>query len=85
MEDENKQIGSIAGNVDTQKAGSEQPMVRQHTLPESQIPAAECTQNEVPQIINKIVSIAREIGWLSDRKVPVESDSDEPVSQAASR
>ena len=82
MEGQAEQTDGISGSAG---AMCEKRELGQHTLPETQSAEAACIHNEIPQIIDRMVSIAREIGWLSDRKAPVESGSDEPASGAASR
>ena len=47
---------------------------RQDTLPDSQ-QYSTYVQEDIPQIINRILSIAREISWLSEIKAPVEHDT----------
>ncbi len=85
MKDQAEQSDGITGSDGKQAVRSEERELRQHTLPDTQSAKAACVQNEIPQIIDKMVSIAREIGWLSERKAPVESGSEEPASGAASR
>lgn len=52
---------------------------RQDTLPDSQPYSTNNVQEDISQIINRILSIAREISWLSELKAPVENDTIDPV------
>lgn len=52
---------------------------RQDTLPDSQPYSTNNVQEDISQIINRILSIAREISWLSELKAPVENDTIVPV------
>lgn len=50
-------------------------IVRPDTLPDNQQHSTNNVQEDISQIINRILSIAREISWLSERKAPVENDN----------
>lgn len=76
---------TAARQVDSKNTSSADSADKQETLPDSQNGQETCGSEEVRQIINRILTIAQEIGWLSERKVPVENDSIEAVSPGTSR
>lgn len=55
--------------------------VKQDTLPGSQDAQAKYVQDDLSSIIDRMLSIAKEICVLSEHKVPAESDSTDAVPQ----
>lgn len=58
---------------------------RQETQPTNQAASATEFEEDVHQIIKKITSIAQEIGWLAERKAPVENASTVSASKITSQ
>lgn len=70
-------------NKDCTKAANE---IKQKTLPTRQTRSEKYyMQDDIPHIISRILTLAREIGCLSEYKVPVENDSNISAPQKVSR
>jgi len=72
------------GKVNNKISKIEDIAMRQDTLPDSQN-ESQNVQDDIRPIINRILSIAKEIGWLSEHKAPVENDNVKPISRVFSQ
>ncbi len=68
-------------NYNSSKAST----IGQNFLPDSQQKSAKNDQDDITQIINRILTLAREISCLSEHKSPVENDSIKTDPQIISR
>lgn len=77
------ELESVKSNVTVDSKNSKIETIRQDALPDSQSgkPQHPYTNEDTRQIIDKILSIAKEIGWLCERKSPLESDSAQPLAK----
>ncbi|MBP2634509.1 MAG: hypothetical protein H6Q72_416 [Firmicutes bacterium] len=76
----------VVGEMDVQNSKKQDSvMSRQDSLPDNQYHSTNNVQEDISQIINRILSIAREISWLSERKAPVENDNISSVSRIVTR
>lgn len=76
---------AAAGKAESGNTGNAGSADKQKILPDGQNGQEACGAEEVRQIIDRMLTIAQEIGWLSERKVPVENDSMERAEPVISR
>ncbi|WP_434133277.1 hypothetical protein KIAC18_001442 [Sporomusa sphaeroides] len=76
---------AAAGKAESGNTGNAGGADEQKILPDSQNRQEACGAEEVRQIIDRMLTIAQEIGWLSERKVPVENDNMETAAPVTSR
>jgi hypothetical protein len=68
-----------------ENCSTEANVSKQNTLPDIQLRNEKNMHDDIPHIISRILSLAREIGCLSEYRVPVEDGSTNPVSSKGSR
>ena len=76
---------AAAGKAESGNTGNAGSADKQKILPDGQNGQETCGAEEVRQIIDRMLTIAQEIGWLSERKVPVENDKMETAAPVTSR
>lgn len=75
------ELESIKSNATVDSKNSKLEISRQDALPDSQSGKSQYANEDIRQIIDRILSIAKEIGWLCERKSPLESDSAQPLAK----